>query len=138
MAKEKRMNPAGFENIAKEITAFAEIIRAKQDQKQTMIRDFAKEKKRYLSGKISKKALAASAPKFRKELQRINSEIKKNVKSLHSVAEKTKRFAAGQFPKDFRVSLSGITSVGKKRKPKAKTKVSKKRKAKTKRRTKKK
>jgi len=125
MAKEKRMNQTDFEKIAKDLTAFAEIIRAKQDQKQTMINDFAKERKRYHSGKISKKALAASVPRVRKDLQQLNNEIKKNIKNLHKVAEKTKKFAMRQSPKNFRVSLTNIKAASKKRKkskPKKRTK----------------
>jgi len=116
MATEKRMDQSDFGQISKELTAYAEIIRSRQDQKQIIINDFNKERKRYRSGKISKKALVASIPRVRKELQRLNNEIRKNIRNLHKTAEKTKRFASRQTPKNFKVAISGISLSGKKKK----------------------
>ena len=116
MATEKKMDQSDFGKISKELTAFAEIIRSRQDQKQIIINDFNKERKRYKSGKISKKSLISSVPRVRKELQRLNDEIKKNIRSLHATAKKTERFASKQTPKNFKVSLSGITLPGGKKK----------------------
>jgi len=116
MATEKRMDQSDFGKISKELTAYAEIIRSRQDQKQIIINDFNKERKRYKAGKISKKSLISSVPRVRKELQRLNNEIRKNIKNLHRTAEKTKRFAARQTPKNFKVALSGITLSGGKKK----------------------
>ena len=55
MATEKEMNQSSFIKIAKEINAYAEVIRSRQDQKQVIIDDFNKERKRYKAGKISRK-----------------------------------------------------------------------------------
>jgi hypothetical protein len=115
MATEKEMNQSEFEKIAKELTAYAENIRARQDQKQTAIDDFGKERKRYQGGKISKKALAASVPRVRKELQRLNKDIRKNINNLNRIAARTRSFASRQAPKNFRVSLSGISGTAKKK-----------------------
>lgn len=115
MATEKEMNQSEFEKIAKELTAYAENIRARQDQKQTAINDFGKERKRYQGGKISKKALAASVPRVRKELQRLNKDIRKNINNLNRIAARTRSFASRQAPKNFRVSLSGISGTAKKK-----------------------
>lgn len=118
MATEKEMNQSNFIKIAKEINAFAEVIRSRQDQKQVIIDDFNKERKRYQTGKISKKTLIASVPRVRKELQRLNNEIRKNIKNLHRTANRAKDFASRQVPKNFVVSISGITLAGKKKKHK--------------------
>ena len=115
MATEKEMNQSEFEKIAKELTAYAETIRLRQDQKQTAINDFGKERKRYQGGKISKKALASSVPRIRKELQRLNKDIRKNINNLNRISERTKLFAQRQAPKSFRVSLSGISGMAKKK-----------------------
>ena len=112
MATEKEMNQIEFEKIAKELSAYAEIIRSRQDQKQETIDDFGKEHKRYQNGKISKQALASSVPRVRKELQRLNRDIRKNINNLNRVAVRTKSFAQRQTPKNFRVSLSGISGSG--------------------------
>jgi hypothetical protein len=110
MATEKEMNEAAFDKIASELDASAEIIRSRQDQKQVVINDFSKERKRYHQGKISEKALAASVPRIRKELQRLSKEIRKNINELGREASRTKSFAQHQSPKNFRVSVSGISS----------------------------
>jgi uncharacterized protein YukE len=125
MAIEKKMDQSDFAQISKELTAYAEIIRSRQDQKQVIIDDFNKERKRYRNGKISKKALASSVPRVRKELQRLNNEIRKNIRNLHHVAERVKKFASRQTPKHFKVSLSGISLVGNKKKHRAHKRIQK-------------
>ena len=77
MAKAKAMNQTNFEKIVKELTSYAEVIRSGQDQKQVVLDDFDKERARLKSGKISKKALTASVPRVRKELDRLDVQIKK-------------------------------------------------------------
>jgi len=116
MATEKEMNQSSFIKIAKEINAFAEVIRSRQDQKQVIINDFNKEHKRYQAGKISKKTLVSSIPRVRKELQRLNNEIRKNIRNLNKTADRAKRFASRQAPKNFRVALSGVSLASAKRK----------------------
>lgn len=115
MVTEKEMNQSNFGKIAKEINAFAEVIRSRQDQKQVIIDDFNKECKRYKAGKISKAALASSVPRVRKELQRLNSEIRRNIRNLNRTADRARRFSARQSPKNFRVSLSGVSSASAKK-----------------------
>ncbi len=126
MATEKEMNQSSFIKIAKEINAYAEVIRSRQDQKQVIIDDFNKERKRYLAGKISKKTLVSSVPRVRKELQRLNNEIRRNIKNLNRTTERAKRFATRQTPKNFRVTLSGIKLAGKKKKHRVHKKTGKK------------
>ena len=116
MATEKDMNQSSFVKIAKEINAFAEVIRSRQNQKQVIIDDFNKEHKRYQAGKISRATLVSSVPRVRKELQRLNNEIRKNIRSLNKTLDKAKRFSIRQAPKNFRVALSGISLAGGKKK----------------------
>ena len=116
MATEKEMNQSNFIKIAKELNAFAEVIRSRQDQKQVIINDFNKERKRYKDGKISRKTLVSSVPRVRKELKRLNDEIRKNIRSLNKSADKAKLFASRQVPKNFRVAVSGITLSGTRKK----------------------
>lgn len=120
MATEKEMNQTGFIKIAKEINAYAEMIKSRQNQKQVMMNDFDKERERYKAGKISKASLAASVPRVRKEVQRLNNEIRKNISNLHHAADRAKKFATSQTPKSFKISLSGISLAGGKKKARAK------------------
>ncbi len=133
MAIEKKMDQSDFGKISKELTAYAEIIRSRQDQKQIIMNDFNKERKRYKAGKISKKSLISSVPRVRKELQRLNNEIRKNIKNLQGTAKKTEIFAAKQTPKNFKVSLSGINLSGSKKKHRKHNRAKKKSSAKKKR-----
>ena len=110
MVTEKTMNQTEFEKIAKELSAFAETIRTRQDQKQTAIDDFGREVERYHAGKISKKALASSVPRVRKELQRLNKDIRRNIVNLNRIADRTRKFAVRQAPKTFRVTMGGVQS----------------------------
>ncbi len=116
MAVEKKMNESDFGKVVKEINAFGEVIRSRQDQKQVIMDDFYKERQRFKSGKIPKKALVSSVPRVRKELKRLNKDIKKNIRALQRVANHAKEFAARQNPKQFIVTTSGITLSGKKKK----------------------
>jgi sulfate adenylyltransferase subunit 1 (EFTu-like GTPase family) len=123
MATEKDFNQASFTQIAKDIEIFAHEIKTAQDQKQIVIDNFEKERKRMQDGKISKKSLVASIPKVRKELQRLNDVIRKNIQSLNRTAGKIRDFSMRQSPKSFIVTVSGIkSSGGAKKKPAPKKK----------------
>jgi len=116
MAIEKKMDESDFSEIVKEVTAVGEMIRTHQDEKQSVMNDFVREKDRYRKGKISKKALDSSAKKVNKELSKIDHAIRKDIRSLASVANQTKKFAAKQAPRTFRASVSGVSgSAGKKK-----------------------
>jgi hypothetical protein len=55
-------------------------------------------------------------PRVRKELKRLNDEIRKNIRSLSKSADKAKLFASRQVPKNFKVAVSGITISGARKK----------------------
>ncbi len=121
MATEKEMNQVSFIKIAKEINAYAEMIKTNQNQKQVILNDFDKERERYRAGKISKASLISSIPRVRKEVQRLNNDIRKNIRSLNKTADRAKKFSTRQIPKNFKISLSGITLAGGKKKAKKRT-----------------
>jgi hypothetical protein len=115
MAIEKRMDHKRFEKMVKELTSRAEVLRSRQDQKQVILNDFEKERKRYQTGKISKKALSASVPRVRKELMRLDKQVKISILSIKNKADEIKRMADNQSPKGFKVSISGVTMKKKKK-----------------------
>ena len=110
MATEKKMDEAGFESIIKEISAHAEMVRTHQDEKQSAMNDFDKERQRFRSGKISKRAVASSSVKVNKELKKLDASIRKDISNLTKAAHQARNFAVRQAPKSFRASLSGIKS----------------------------
>jgi len=141
MAKTKKMDEADFAKMVKEITAVAEMIRTHQDEKQSVLDDFEKEKKRYLSGKISKKAFNSSVKKVNKELSKLDSGIRSGIKKAEVLARRISGFSERQRPKMYSVKLTGInlrTAGKKKPKKKAAKKTRKKAKKKPKKKPKKK
>ena len=83
MAQEKHMNESAYGSIVKEATSLGELIRTHQDEKQAAMDEFDKERQRYKSGKISKKALGASVKKINKELKRLDQLIKKDISLIN-------------------------------------------------------
>ncbi len=115
MAIEKTLDRSRFEKMVKELTSRAEVLRSRQDQKQVILNDFEKERERYKKGKISKKALSASVPRVRRELERLDNQIKNNILSLKKKSDEIKKMAANQSPKGFKVSISGLAMKSKRK-----------------------
>ena len=108
MVQSKKMNQFAFAKIIKEVDSIAELIRSKQDQKQAIIDDFEKEKKRYRVGKISESTLASSVRKTNDGFIKIDKEIRTAIASHNRLADSAKRMASNQSPKVFRAHLYGV------------------------------
>ncbi|UCG95263.1 MAG: hypothetical protein JSV92_04435 [archaeon] len=132
LVKTKKMNETDFAKIVKELTAVAEMIRTNQDEKQSVLDDFDKERTRYRLGKISKKAFSSSVRKVNKELSRLDNAIKKGMGNVNTLSTRISNFSERQKPNRFTVSLEGIKLVsgGKKKKKKPAKKKKPKKKAK--------
>ena len=130
MAKAKMMNENVFEKMTKEFGALGELIRTRQDEKQAVMDEFDKERKRYNLGKISENTLASSVKKTNAELLRIDKNIRLNIQKAIKLSGQANDFLRRQQPKVFRVHESGTTLNGTKKKSVKKkvstTKVSKK------------
>ena len=116
MAQEKMLDESKFGAIAKEVTAFGELIRTHQDEKQAAMDEFDKERKRYHAGKISKKALMSSAKKVNRELKKLDKSIRKDISKLNRTSHQAIRFGSKQSPKLFRASVTGIKHLSSKKK----------------------
>ena len=114
MATEKKMDETSFGSIVKEITAFGELIRTHQDEKQYAMNEFDKERERYRAGKISRKALSSSVAKINKELKKLDKTIRRDISNLVRTANQAKKFAMRQAPRPFRVTISRIKSRSRK------------------------
>jgi len=120
MTQEKKMNEELFSKLHKELTIAGELIRARQEEKQSLLDEFDSECKRFFFGKISEKSLASSVKKTNKELKRLDSEIRNNISRTRHVANKTAGLVSAQAPKSFRATLSGINGGEKAKKHKKK------------------
>lgn len=115
--KTKKMMEPAFAKVIKEITANAELIRTRQDEKQAVLNEFDKEKKRYKTGKISAQALRSSTIKTNKELGKIDDSIRSAIKKVGNLTIGARKFAVKQSPKTVTVK-SGIVAKRKKAKKK--------------------
>jgi hypothetical protein len=108
MAQSKKMNAAGFAKLVKELDSVGELILTKQDEKQSVMDDFEKEKVRYKKGKISEDTLASSAKKVNAEFARLDKGIREAILKVGKLSANTREFAKKQAPKIFRANVSGF------------------------------
>ncbi len=132
MVQTKKMNEEFFAKLQKGLTTTGELIRARQNEKQGLLDDFASESKRFFFGKISEKALASSVKKTNKELKRLDGNIKMAIAKTKKLADNVKVLVGKQAPIGFKATLSGISNG------KAKAKTAKKVKKKVKKKSRKK
>ena len=108
MTQVKMMNEATFEKLVKEINSQGELIRTRQDEKQSVVNEFDKEKRRFTAGKISRATLTSSVVKTNRELVKLDSNIKAAIKKANTLSNRMDESLARQEPKAFRASESGF------------------------------
>ena len=121
MAKEKMMNEARFSKLVGEFDALGELVKTRQDEKQSVMDEFDKERARYRAGKISEKTVESSARKANKEMMKLNGEIRNIISRANKMADVIKTFVSSQSPRVFRSSVSGIALSGAKKKSRKKS-----------------
>lgn len=129
MVRAKKMGEEAFARIHKDLTTVGELIRARQEEKQGLLNEFAAESKRFFFGKISEKALASSVKKTNKELKRLDKGIRDSISRVKKLSDAAKSLVAKQAPMGYKATLSGISGGKAKKvskKKKAKKKVAKK------------
>ena len=127
MVRTKKMNESFFAKLLKEFNVAGELIRARQEEKQSLLNEYDAECKRFFFGKISERTLASSAKKTNKELSRLDAAIRKAIAMARSAANRSIVLTAAQAPLKFRANLSGISALsGKKKSAKKKKAVKKK------------
>jgi hypothetical protein len=138
MAKTKQLNVSFLAKLIKELNATGELIKVRQDEKQSVINDFEKEKRSYKSGKISESALISSVKKTNKEFMRLDENIRDAMSKSRKIADQIKTLTSNQAPRVFRAHVIGVTAskTPKKRSRKRKSKKKTKRKSKKKSRKK--
>lgn len=126
MAQSKKMNEARFAKLIKELDSVGELILTKQNEKQSVMDDFEKERARYSKGQISEATLSSSAKKVNVELLRLDKGIREAIVKVGKISVNAKEFAKNQSPKVFRASVSRIKLMnGPKKKVAAKKAVKK-------------
>lgn len=126
MVQTRKMNESFFVKMQKDLTTAGEWIRSRQDEKQALLNEFDQECKRFFFGKISQRALAASAKKTNEELQRLDKSIRDAIKRSRSISSREMKLIGDQAPIGYRATISGISGGTKKKKPVKKKAVGKK------------
>jgi len=115
MAKEKRIDSAAFQRIMREKTSFAESLRAHQDEKQSVLNEVVKEVRRVKAGAMSKRSFNVSMFRMRKEISRLDTAIRSDIKGVSSASIRSNKLAHRQSPRSFRISTTGVRSFARKR-----------------------
>jgi len=108
MVKALQLDTKKLDKLVRDFNSFGETIRARQDEKQSVIDSFEDEKKRFKSGKISKATLLSSKSKTNDELKRLDKEIRNAMSKAKTVEENLKKLISKQSPKSMRASESGV------------------------------
>ena len=122
MVRVKKMNESFFVKLLKDFNVAGELVRARQEEKQGLLDEVDKTCKRFFFGKISERTLTSSVKKTNKELQRLDKNIRENIRKARSASDRAAKLTSNQAPIGYRATLSGITG-GDKKKKKAKRKV---------------
>lgn len=126
MVKVKMMNEEFFAKTLKEFNVAGELVRARQEEKQSLLDEFDTECKRFFFGKISERALISSVKKTNAELQRLDHEIRVNMGKARAAGDRAMKLLSAQAPVHYRATLSGIFGGGKMAKAKKQSKKNKK------------
>lgn len=108
MVKVKMMNEEFFAKTLKEFNVAGELVRARQEEKQSLLDEFDTECKRFFFGKISERALIASVKKTNNELHRLDSEIRQNMAKARAAGDRAMKLVSAQAPVHYKATLSGI------------------------------
>jgi hypothetical protein len=115
MVQVRMMNEEFFAKTLKELNVAGELVRARQEEKQSLLNEFDTECKRFFFGKISRRALQASVDKTNKELSRLDKEVRENMARGRSAGNKIGTLITAQAPVGFRATMSGISGGAKKK-----------------------
>lgn len=123
MVKVKKMNENAFAKLHKELTAMGELVRARQEEKQSLLDEFDAESRRFFFGAISERSLASSVKKTNRELKRLDNDLRNAIRSTKAFASHAMSLAAAQKPVVYRATLSGLSGgdLKKANKPKKKS-----------------
>lgn len=128
MAQIRKINENNLDRLLKELTVRGEEIRSLQDEKQSVMDEFRKERERFRNGQISEQSLMTSVKKVTAELAALDLKIRRSIKDSQANAKKAHIYIETQIPEKYRATHQGIVRVAVKKK---KRHASKKRKIRT-------
>lgn len=116
MVSVKMMNQKTFDKMSNDFVAFSELIKTRQDEKKSIFDEFSLELKRFKAGQISEDALENSIKKKEKEVEKIDKNIESAMKKGNDLAKRMVSFFKDQKPEKYKISKSGVSGGGTKKK----------------------
>jgi len=120
MVKVKMMNENLFAKLDNEFRALGELLKTRQDEKQSLLNEFDLELSRYKQGKLSENTLASSVKKSNLELAKLDKNIRDIMQKGLVLSKKMIGFIRDQKPIVYKVTESGVSGGGLKIKGKKK------------------
>lgn len=117
MVKVKMMNENLFAKLVKEYSALGELIRTRQEEKQSVSNEFDRELARYKKGNISENTLASSVRKTNNELVKLDKNIRDTMDKISKLNARMTDLVRNQRPIIYRARESGVglaSATGKK------------------------
>jgi len=115
MVEIKKVDNVKLSSLIREFNFLAELIRARQDEKQAVLDDFDSESKRYFFGKVSKNTLKSSASKTNKEISRLDKDIKKCISKAKKISNESMKMILNQTYKKVSATEKGIFVASRKK-----------------------
>ena len=108
MVKVKMMNENVFAKLVKEFNALGELIRTRQEEKQSVLNQFDTELARYKRGNISENTLASSIKKTNLELMKLDKNIREIIDKSMKYSARINDLVRSQRPIAYRARESGL------------------------------
>lgn len=108
MVKVKMMNENLFAKLVKEYSALGELVRTKQEEKQSVLNEFDRELARYKKGNISENTLASSIKKINLELIKLDKNVRETIDKANKYSARISELVRSQKPVVYRARESGL------------------------------
>lgn len=103
----KKLDESRLAFLIKELHSSGELIRVRQEEKQSIIDEYNSESKRFFLGKLSERTVKSSIKKTRDEIKRIDSEIRNIIKQASKKIDEINKLILFQKPHRFKINYSG-------------------------------
>jgi len=107
MVKVKMMNENMFAKLTKEFSALGELVRTRQEEKQSVLNEFDKELARYKRGNISENTLASSVKKTNAELAKLDKSIRDTIVKFNNYSKRISELVRNQKPIIYKARETG-------------------------------
>jgi len=113
--KTKKLNESDLASRIKELHSLGELLRVRQEEKQSILDEYNSESKRFFLGKLSEKTVKSSIKKTKEEIKRLDLELKDIINQSSKKTDEINKLILSQKPEKFKINFSGAYHSSKKR-----------------------